>query len=125
LAQQVAALAKSDVHKGQLRDALAQVRRSRKLTMSYINGLEQTTADDKIMHLAAGIQAVNDTRGWKPDAVKVGEKRIALTAMDLTLAREREARATGTYDLSAIAPPEPPRKPKIYIFESDRDDDRK
>jgi hypothetical protein len=93
--------------------------------MSYINGLEQTTADDKIMHLAAGIQAVNDTRGWKPDAVKVGEKRIALTAMDLTLAREREARATGTYDLSAIAPPEPPRKPKIYIFESDRDDDRK
>jgi hypothetical protein len=122
LAEQVAALARTDIEKAQLQLVYASKKRSQKITASYLNDIQQPSADEKIVRLSAGIAAVNESRGYKPGAKPVRENRIALTRMDRVLQQEEQMQATGTDDISSILPPDRPDKPKIYLFKTDRDD---
>jgi len=120
LAEQVAAIARNDIEKKQLQKAIATKKRDEKIAKSYIEGISSPSPSDIITHMSAGIEAVNELRGYVPAERPEPVIRMANTEMDKVIIKEKRMRRTGTEDLSALAGSlHVPRK--IFLFESDKD----
>ncbi|MDH4162005.1 MAG: winged helix-turn-helix domain-containing protein [Nitrospirota bacterium] len=126
----VQALAKTDIERAELKAALAHKHRTRKIAKSYLKDNRAVAPSETVEHLAAGIVAVNLARGCTTtDKKKVKVLRLAKTAMDEVVRRDREMQLTGTDGYSTLqeisyledSRPIRPEKPLI-IFESDEAD---
>lgn len=116
---QAPALAKTDAERSQLRDVMSRKRRSEKIVRQYAQAAQAPAPEEALHNLAAGVRAQASARGAQP-AGPTGSNVVRMTPMDEVIAQEKEQSRTGTYDLSAIMPPEKPRR-KIHLFESDKD----
>lgn len=122
----VPALARTDIERAQLKAALAQKNRHKKIAKSYFDMKDRPSAYDTVDHLAAGVAAVNQARGYET----VGKKKIKIvrmanTAMDKVVRQDREMQKNGTYDdiLIDLQPPEPLLKKPLHMLEYLEDDD--
>ena len=92
LTGKVAALARTDVEKEVLKNALARKQQERKIAKAYFNAKDRPAAAESMQHMATGIAAVNELRGYEPGAGKeVKVLRLANTAMDKVIARDPRA----------------------------------
>jgi hypothetical protein len=120
MAESAAALARTPVEKAQLKRLLAQKKRIEKITKSFIEIKDVPSPDEALAHMRSGVAVLNKHRGYKAGKSKcVGMVRLPNTAMDQAIRKEKEMQKEGTYDLSAIVPPERDKR-KIHIFETDR-----
>ncbi len=119
----IPALAKTDIEKAQLKAALAQKNRDRKIAKAYFDKRLSCVPSETVEHLAAGVAAVNEARGYDSTGKKkVKIVRLANTAMDRVVRQDRAMQKNGTYDISVLVPPEPPSEKPIFFFESDARD---
>lgn len=115
------ALAKTDIEKARVKEALAIKKRNEKMAKAYIENKDTLTVSDSITHMAAGTKELNKLRGYEPEKRKeVNVIRIANTAMDKVAMKDKQMQKEGVYDLSLIQPPA--RKKKIALFECELDD---
>jgi transposase InsO family protein len=120
IAEQVDALARTPQAKAALKEAQARNRHREKMVRSFLPDPEAMPAPQIALEdFAAGIQAVNERRGYIPSDRTGAVVEPARTAMDEVIARRREMERAGTMDISAIVPIAPARK-KLYMFESDK-----
>jgi hypothetical protein len=123
LAEQVAAIARNDIEKKQLKKAVATKKRDEKIAKSYIEGLHAPSTSEIITHMSAGIEAVNQLRGYVPEERPEPLIRMANTEMDKVIIKDRQMQRTGTEDLSALVGSLfVPERRIIHLFESDKDD---
>lgn len=131
----VSALAKTDIEKAALKAASARKNRDRKIAKSYFDMRDRSTSAETVEHLAAGVAAVNEARGYKTTVKKkVKIVRLANTAMDRVVRQEKrmqeelEDRKTGTDAKSVYYSQtsrviqeefEASQSEKIYLYESD------
>lgn len=122
LAEQVAAIARNDVEKNDLKKAMARKKRDKKIAQSYIEGINAPAPSDIITHYAAGVQAVNELRGYQPKERPEPVTRLANTEMDKVIIKDRQMQRTGTEDLSALVGSlYVPERRTIHLFESDKE----
>lgn len=111
----VSAIAKTDIEKSALTAAMAHKRRDHKIAKAYIDRRPSHFPSETMDHLAAGVAAVNQARGYEVvGKKKVKIVRMANTAMDKVVRQDREMQRTGTYDdflyVEDIERPERPKK---------------
>ncbi len=117
----IPALAKTDIEKAELRAALAQKNRDRKIVKAYLDKGTSYVPSETVEHLAAGVAAVNQARGYEATGKKkIKIVRLANTTMDKVIRQDREMQKTGTYDdiveyseLGIDSRPTRPEKPLI------------
>ncbi len=119
LAETASALARTNIEKAQLREVIAQKRQVEKIAKSFAETKDGPTASEVITHMAAGVEALNVKRGYVPKDEEVRVEKIANTAMDQVVLKDREMESIGTLSLSHIQPPERTQK-KIALFECEK-----
>jgi putative transposase len=113
LAASISALAKTDLERQQLRDAIASKKRDEKLVKSYLTR-DESTPEELMENLFAATRLISG----EPPKAKPKEFNItAALEMEKVVQKERDMRKTGTYDVPPVDEPKPKRK--IYLFESD------
>ncbi len=96
----IPALARTDIEKAELKAALAQKSRDRKIVKAYLEKGHSYVPSETVEHLVAGVAAVNEARGYEStEKKKVKIVRLANTVMDKVVRQEREMQKTGTDDL--------------------------
>lgn len=113
-------IARGDVQKADLKERMAQKRREDKLTRSYLPEGEGPSAEDRMRHLAAGVKALSGTD--TVTAAPAGAP-VELTPMDHVLAERKRQEAAGTSDLGRARPPEPAKKPLLFKFAFEREEE--
>lgn len=115
------ALARTDVEKAELREAIAMKKRAKKITKSFIETKDAPTPEEILINMAAGVETVNKLRGYEPrEREEVKVTRLANTAMDEAV-QKRRIQEAGTFDLKKIMPPEPVKKKPIFQFQCDKE----
>jgi hypothetical protein len=123
IAEQTTALARTDIDKEKLKEALAGKNRDQKVAQNGAGIIQRIPAADIIKSLALGAKLLNDKRGYAPgddEETKVIE--VMPTCMDDVMRQREEQRREGTSDLSAIAPPMRSKKKILYVFKCDKED---
>jgi hypothetical protein len=114
----VPGLARNDLDRAQVRELIKMKQRDRKLKK------ELARVDNRPDSLELGelMSAANAALAPVEGDENVGNVSRLTWADGIAQQRQSE-RATGTYDLAKIMPPEPPRKRKYALFESDLEED--
>lgn len=132
IAETVAAIAKTNVEKKQLRDAMARKKRDRKIAKAYADVKDRPGITEILTGMKAGVEAIAESKGKllriginpteedETDAAVRPKKiyRLNNTRMDEVIRKDAEMQKEGTYDLGALHPM-PPQRKKIALFECD------
>ena len=115
MAELVPALARTDIEKAKLKEAIAAKNRDKKIAQAYLESKNAIDPLEKMNMLKAGVAALN------PDTSKPDPKIMKMpnTFMDKVIKQEEENEKVGTYDLSAFVREKEPEEP-IYLFETDK-----
>lgn len=125
IAETAAALAKTDLEKKRLKELMASKKAARKVARSFIKNNELPSPSEAVAHMAAGINALNEERGYAPnEEAEVNTLMLANTTMDKVVGRERQMQRAGTYDLSSIQPPARKEK-KLYMWDHEKKADER
>lgn len=115
IAELVPALARTDIEKAQLKEAIATKNRDRKLAKAYADIKDAPSSIEKMNMLKAGINALNsDETRPNPKIMKLSN-----TFMDKVVKQEEENEKVGTYDMSIFIKDKPQEDP-IHLFETDK-----
>jgi len=121
IAETIPALAKTDLERQALSAARAKQLQAKKIIDAYTKTNDMPPADEIISALAAGVEALNELRGWKPGSDKIAQDNIhKMTEMDKVIEKEERLAKEGTYDLSALANAPKEKKANIFLFECDK-----
>lgn len=114
MAEQPAALARTPVEKAQLKRLMADKRREERIVKDYAEIKDAPTAAEAVANMAAGVEALNEARGYKPGkGSKVKVTKLTRTKMDEVIRADKQAATVGTQDISAMLPSPQEDKPKI------------
>lgn len=112
------ALAKTEIGKETLKQAIAAKRADTKIAKQFLKNLTPMTAEQYVFAAAAGADALTNSNQSEQPTQTVS--RLTNTKMDMVIRQDKASRETGHYDLSALANATN-RKRKIRLFESDED----
>lgn len=115
IAELIPALAQTEIQKAELKEAMAQKKRDKKVAKSYLENLQKVDSFEKLQHLKAGVQAVSN-QGLDPNPKVI---TIPNTSMDKVIQKNKEMDSIGTADYSSWIP-ETPQRETIYLFETDK-----
>ena len=108
------ALAKTEIHRQELKNAISAKRRATKITKAYANQAAHIDPFEQLTNLKAGIAAAS---GDSPEATpKI--YHIANTSMDKIVRGEKKRKAQGTVDISGLVPAQ---ESEIPLFHSEAD----
>lgn len=125
IAETAAALARTDVEKKQLKELMARKNKAKNVAKSFIRNNELSSPSEAVAHMAAGIDALNEARGYDAqEATEVNTLKLANTSMDKVIASERQMQRAGTYDLSSIQPPARKER-KLYMWAHEKERESK
>jgi len=122
IGETVAAIAKTDIEKKQLREAMARKKHDKKITKAYAEVKDRPGLSEILSSMKTGIQAIKERKGGTD---RTGEQkpmkvyRLKNTRMDDVIRKDMEMLKTGTYDLGVMMPSEHIKKRKIALFECD------
>ncbi len=120
IAESAAALAKTDIEKAQLKDLLAQKNRAKNITISFLDLKDIPTPSDSLAPMAAGVEALNEERGYTAKDAEVKTLKVLNTAMDKVVQEEKRQQREGTYDLSSIQPPGRQKEP-LFLYQYEKE----
>jgi hypothetical protein len=115
MAELVPALARTDIEKAKLKEALAAKNRDKKIAQAYLESRNAIDPLEKMNMLKAGVAALNPDKS-QPDPKIM---KMPNTFMDKVIKQEEENEKVGTYDLSAFVREKEAEEP-IYLFETDK-----
>jgi putative transposase len=119
LTNTVPALARTDIEREQVKKAIVATRQREKIIKAYIEVKDAPLPSEFIAHMAAGVEATKELRGYEPVPRQRKEVNLIMpyTAMDAVLLQEEQMKAEGTYGLAMIQPCDRRSKKKIRLFE--------
>ena len=129
IAGKVPALVRTDIDKKQLKEAMANKKRAKKLEKSYFDSKQEVPGEDKIAYMKLGVQAINEARGYKPEASDEKSKiiRLVTTPMDEVVrkskTKEQEREEVDKLFMSASQPRKKKEEVKLYWHEVLDDDE--
>jgi|GEM_PF-610304 len=121
IAELAPALARTPIEKHTLKDLINRKRRIEKTSKVYFENKSIPSPEETLNDMARGIAVQNKSRGYVSEK-KVTKKvyKIKKTFLDGAIKKERGERHAHTFSLSALLPPEEPKKPKIYNWLSEK-----
>jgi len=120
LVQGIAALARTDIQRKQLREAIARKKKEHKIIKDYTQIRQRSNAGEIVSDMALSAMSLTGCHSEQREESTVYV--LTNTAMDKAVLKEREMQRAGTYDLTALLPPKASLSEKhIHIFETDRD----
>jgi len=112
IAERVPALVRTDVERKQLKEAMARKKRAKKLEKACFEAKNEIPYEDKIVYMKAGVNAINEARGYKEIENEEKDNIVSLivTSMDKVARQAKKQRKEEEKDFSILFPKEEKKK---------------